>query len=86
MERWPSGLWYFPAKEESVTAPLVQIQLFPPKKENLLEHKCKGVPCYVSRKEANKIIIEALENDEVKTLALEWVLDTTFNNIHIVYD
>ena len=61
--------------------------LFPlPKKENLLEHKCKGVPCYVSRKEANKIIIEALENDEVKTLALEWVLDTTFNNIHIVYD
>jgi hypothetical protein len=51
-----------------------------------LEHKCSGIPCYISKEEAKKIIIEALENDEVSKSALEWVVDSVIGKIHMVHD
>ncbi len=51
-----------------------------------MEHKCLGIPCYISKEEAKKIIIEALENDEVSKLGMEWVVDSVTGKVHFVHD
>ncbi len=51
-----------------------------------MRHKCTGPPCYLSKEEATKIIIKALEDGDVDIPALEWVLDSILYGTHVVVD